>query len=180
MAKRSTPHEALRNWLAKHEPAITPSSAEAARQLAQAWEARPMPQPIRRTRSMPRREFSQHVDTLSTSDSQSPPRETTPDKLTTQEGEPRRRIRGKSHITPSPASPPLSFPANQTFSQDSQSSDGRPEPHGCWDEIYEVMRRPVLVDRHSPRELKVLWQKLVMQPLTAEQSRTDVYPVARI
>ena len=40
------------------------------------------------------------------------------------------------------------------------------------------MRKPVLVDRHIPRELKALWQKLVLQFLTTEQSRTDVYPIA--
>ena len=40
------------------------------------------------------------------------------------------------------------------------------------------MRKPVLVDRHIPRELKTLWQRLVMQLLTEEQSRTDVYPIA--
>ena len=36
----------------------------------------------------------------------------------------------------------------------------------------------MLVDRHTPRELKTLWQKLVLQLLTTEQSRTDVYPIA--
>ena len=61
---------------------------------------------------------------------------------------------------------------------DSQSSEGRPEPYGCWDEIYDVLRQPVLVDRHIPRELQTLWQRLVMQLLNAEQSRTDVYPIA--
>ena len=35
-----------------------------------------------------------------------------------------------------------------------------------------------LVDRHIPRELQTLWQRLVMQLLTSEQSRTDVYPIA--
>ena len=50
VAKRNTPHEALRYWLAKHEPAIEPQSVEAARQLAQEWEAFPVPQPIRRTK----------------------------------------------------------------------------------------------------------------------------------
>ena len=40
------------------------------------------------------------------------------------------------------------------------------------------MRRPVLVDRHIPRELKTLWQRLVMQLLTEEQSRADVYHIA--
>ena len=53
VAKRSTPQDALRNWLNKHENAIKPTSAEAARQLAKEWEAFPMPQPIKRTRSMP-------------------------------------------------------------------------------------------------------------------------------
>ena len=33
VAKRPTPHDALRNWLTKHEPAIEPESVEAARQL---------------------------------------------------------------------------------------------------------------------------------------------------
>ena len=47
-----------------------------------------------------------------------------------------------------------------------------------WDELYPVMRRPVLVDRHIPRELKALWQKIVLQLLTTEQSRTDVYSIA--
>ena len=28
VAKRATPHEALRNWLAKHEPAITSSPSD--------------------------------------------------------------------------------------------------------------------------------------------------------
>ena len=72
----------------------------------------------------------------------------------------------------------LSRPASQTPTQDSQSSKDRPEPYGCWDELYEVMRRPVLVDRHIPRGLKTLWQRLVMSLLTEEQSRTDVYPIA--
>ena len=53
-----------------------------------------------------------------------------------------------------------------------------PEPYGCWDEIYDVLRQPVLVDRHIARELQTLWQRLVMQLLTSEQSRTDVYPIA--
>ena len=60
----------------------------------------------------------------------------------------------------------------------SQSSEGRHEPYGCWDDLYDVMRRPVLVDRHIPRELKTLWQRLVMQLLSLDQSRTDVYPIA--
>ena len=55
--KRPTPHEALRNWLTKHEQAIEPASAEAARQLAKEWEEFPMPQPIRRTRGLPPREI---------------------------------------------------------------------------------------------------------------------------
>ena len=50
VAKRPTPHEALRYWLDKHEPAIEPQSVGAARQLAQAWEEFPVPQPIRRTK----------------------------------------------------------------------------------------------------------------------------------
>ena len=58
VAKRSTPQDALRNWLNKHENAIKPASAEAARQLAKEWEAFPMPQPIKRTRSMPPRRVS--------------------------------------------------------------------------------------------------------------------------
>ena len=57
VAKRNTPHEALRYWLAKHEPAIEPQSVEAARQLAQEWEECPVPQPIRRTKSLPPREL---------------------------------------------------------------------------------------------------------------------------
>ena len=40
------------------------------------------------------------------------------------------------------------------------------------------MRRPVLVDRHIPRELRALWQKITVQLLTSEQSRTDVYPIS--
>ena len=32
--------------------------------------------------------------------------------------------------------------------------------------------------RHIPRELKALWQKIMIQLLTTEQSRTDVYPIA--
>ena len=55
VAKRSTPHEALRNWLTKHENAIQPASVEAARQLANEWEAFPVPQPARKTRSLPPR-----------------------------------------------------------------------------------------------------------------------------
>ena len=125
------PHEALRNWLTKHENAIEPESAEAARQLAKEWEAYPVPQPTRKT-------------------------------------------------TPTPACPNMAgtCPAESQNSMDSQSSEGRPEPYGCWDEIYDVLRQPVLVDRHIPRELQTLWQRLVMQLLTAEQSRTDVYPIA--
>ena len=53
VAKRSTPHEALRNWQTKHENAIQPASVEAARQLAKEWEAFPVPQPTRKTRSFP-------------------------------------------------------------------------------------------------------------------------------
>ena len=93
VAKRSTPQNALRNWLNKHESAIQPASAEAARQLAKEWEAFPMLQPIRRTRSMPPREIQSM-----TSDSPvdgSPPRETPPSQ--SQPDPPiRRRLRGKT------------------------------------------------------------------------------------
>ena len=61
---------------------------------------------------------------------------------------------------------------------DSQDSEGRPEPYGCWDEIYDVLRKPVLVDRNIPRELKTLWQRVVIQLLATDQSRTDLYPIA--
>ena len=61
VAKRSTPHDALRNWLNKHENAIQPASVEAARQLAKEWEALPMPQPTRRTRSLPPRVAKSHA-----------------------------------------------------------------------------------------------------------------------
>ena len=87
-------------------------------------------------------------------------------------------MRGKSQAVPASSTTALPCPASQTLSQDSQSSEGRPEPYGCWDEIYEVMRKLVLVDRHIPLELKALWQQLTMQLLTTEQSRTDVYPIA--
>ena len=115
-------------------------SPHAARQLAQAWEEHPMPQPLRRTRSVP-------------------PREETQTKVTQDEGEPRRRIRGKSQLIHPPSPPPSPCPASQTVSQDSQSSEGRTEAYGCWGEIYDVMRKPVLVDRHVPRELKALWHR---------------------
>ena len=36
----------------------------------------------------------------------------------------------------------------------------------------------VLVDRNIPRESKTLWQRLVLQLLSHDQSRTDVYPIA--
>ena len=106
-----------------------------------------------------------------------PPREATqPDSQ--RSADTRRRIRGKSQPLTPLNTPPLACPASPAPTQDSQSSEDRPEPYGCWDEIYEVMRKPVLVDRHIPRELKTLWQRLVMSLLTAEQSRTDVYPIA--
>ena len=76
VAKRPTPHEALRNWLAKHENAIEPESVEAARQFATEWEAFPLPQPIRRAKSLPPREFSSM--SLDSSCSGSPPRECSP------------------------------------------------------------------------------------------------------
>ena len=74
VAKRSTPHDALRNWLNKHENAIQPASAEAARQLANEWEAFPVPQPTRRTRSLPPR--GDRTMQSETSLESSPPRET--------------------------------------------------------------------------------------------------------
>ena len=36
----------------------------------------------------------------------------------------------------------------------------------------------MLVDRNVPRELKALWQRVVLQLLSTDQSRTDVYPIA--
>ena len=74
VAKRSTPHDALRNWLNKHENAIQPESAEAARQLAKEWEAFPMPQPVRRTRSLPPREIQSMTSDASLDNS--PPKAT--------------------------------------------------------------------------------------------------------
>ena len=192
VAKRSTPHEALRNWLAKHEHAIEPESVEAARQLAQEWEAFPIPQPIRRARSLPPREFSSmSLDSPCNSGSpreksptlQGPPCDSQPPRENTQptsqqDSIPRKRLRSKtSQVPPSPAASDL-CPADTQDSMASQTSEGRPEPYGCWDEIYDVLRRPVLIDRHIPRELKTLWQRLVMQLITSEQSRTDVYPIA--
>ena len=175
VAKRPTPHEALRNWLTKHEPAIEPDSAEAARQLAKAWEEFPIPQPIRRTRSLPHREIKSMMS--ETSLDSSPPRET---PLSGSQPDPpvRKRLRGKTSLPSSPTSPPRFCPADAPDAPASQSSEGRPEPYGCWDEIYDVLRKPVLVDRNIPRELKTLWQRLVLQLLSTDQSRTDVYPIA--
>ena len=93
VAKRPTPHEALRNWLTKHEPAIEPDSAEAARQLAKAWEEFPVPQPIRRTRSLPPREM--RSITQETLTDPSPPRET-PKSNSQPEPPVRKRLRGKT------------------------------------------------------------------------------------
>ena len=76
VAKRPTPHEALRNWLTKHENAIKPESAEAARQLAKKWEVFPVPQPTRKSRSLPPREMSSM--SLESSYNNSPPRELPP------------------------------------------------------------------------------------------------------
>ena len=165
-----------------------------ARQLAKAWEEFPVPKkPLRRARSLPLRETSSM--SLDSSCSHSPPRESapmkseshpqgTPPREDTQPSQmtaehPRGRLRGKTQPTPSSISSSQECPADSQDSLASQSSDGRPEPYGCWDELYDVLRRPVLaVDRHIPRELKTLWQRLVMQLLTQDQSRTDVYPIA--
>ena len=175
VAKRPTPHEALRNWLTKHEPAIEPESVDAARQLAQAWEEFPVPQPIRRTRSLPPREIESMVHTQTTNSNTPWEKQTSnsqPEPLT------RRRLRGKTSLPPSPPSPNSFCPAEPIDDPDSQDSEGRPEPYGCWDEIYDILRKPVLVDRHVPRELKTLWQRVVIQLLDTEQSRTDLYPIA--
>ena len=58
------------------------------------------------------------------------------------------------------------------------TQNGRHEPYGCWDDAYEVLRKPVLVDRHTPRELRALWQQIALKLLTVEQSRTDPYPIS--
>ena len=163
-----TPNEALRNWLTKHEPAVEPDSAEAVRQLAKAWEEFPVPQPIRRTRSLPPRETKSMMS--ETSLDNSPPRET-PQSCSPPDPPVRKRLRGKTSLPSSPTSPPRFCPADPPDAPASQSSEGRPEPYGCWDEIYDVLRKPVLVDRNIPRELKTLWQRLVLQLLSTDQSR---------
>ena len=175
VAKRSTPHEAQRNWLNKHENAIQPASVEAARQLAKEWEAFPMPQPTRKTRSLPPR-VKKTMQSETSLDS-SPPRET-PQSHSQPDPPVRRRLRGKTPTLASPGSPPRFCPADSSHGLESQQSEGRPEPYGCWDEIYDVLRKPVLVDRNIPGELKTLWQRLVLQLLSHDQSRTDVYPIA--
>ena len=114
--------------------------------------------------------------TLESPPSNNPPREDTPTTSQT-EGIPRRRLRGKTQLAPSSLAPSQACPADSHDSIGSQSSEGRPEPYGCWDELYDVLRRPVL-DSHIPRELKTLWQHFVMQLLTLDQSWTDVYPIA--
>ena len=152
VAKRSTPQDALRNWLNKHENAITPASVEAARQLAKEWENYPMPQPIRRTRSMPPRE-SQAMTPEPLAMETSPPRET-PVSQSQIDPPPRRRLRGKTPAQSSPGSPPRFCPADSSHGIESQHSEGMAEPYGCWDEIYDVLRKPVLVDRHIPRGIE--------------------------
>ena len=107
----------------------------------------------------------------------SPPRET-PASQSQTDPPPRRRLRSKTPAQSSPGSPPRFCPADSSHGIESQHSEGIPEPYGCWDEIYDVLRKPVLVDRNIPRELKTLWQRTVLQLLCAEQSRTDVYPIA--
>ena len=152
VAKRSTPQDALRNWLKKHENAIKPSSAEAARQLAREWEAFPISQPIKRSRSMPPRE-SQSMMSESPMLEGSPPRET-PASQSQTDPPPRRRLRGKTPAQSSPGSPPRFCPADSSHGIESQHSEGIPEPYGCWDEIYDVLRKPVLVERNIPPEIK--------------------------
>ena len=107
----------------------------------------------------------------------SPPRET-PQSWSQPDPPVRIRLRGKTSLISSPTSPTRFCPADPPQDPDSQTSEGRPQPYGCWDEIYDVLRKPVLVDRIVPRELKTLWQRVVLQLLSTDQSRTDVYPIA--
>ena len=176
-AKRSTPQDALRNWLNKHENAITPASVEAARQLAKEWENYPMP--------LTHQANSQHASPGESGYDAGAPRHGEPAlpgrhpaSQSQNDPPPRRRLRGKTPAQSSPGSPPRFCPADSSHGIESQHSEGMAEPYGCWDEIYDVLRKPVLVDRNIPRELKTLWQRTVLQLLCAEQSRTDVYPIA--
>ena len=180
VASRPTESQALDLWISKHGHEITADSLYAARQLLAQWVAyngpgqawrdgrkRGLSQP---QKPPPKRAPPQRAN--------SNPPQTSKRRAASSSGPARRqRQKGPSQppSLPQPAGPPEVKAPQGGDTQDSSASQATqptPDELNTWKCIWNLAAKPLVTDRHLPREYVGLWQQVCLQVLR-EQAAPD-------
>ena len=172
VASRPTESLALDLWISKHGHEITPESLEAARQLLEKWVS--YNGPGQTWRDGRKRALSQPADPKA---KKAPPQRATSNPPQQSTGPARRqRKKGPSppDSLPTTAGPPevLSPPGGDTqdYSQPTQ------DELDTWKCIWDLAAKPLVTDRHLPREYVGLWQQVCLQVLREQAAPNDMSP----
>ena len=180
VASRPSESLALDLWISKHGHEITPESLEAARQLLEKWVS--YNGPGQTWRDGRKRALSQPAD--SQAKKTPPPRATSNPpqqpkrKASTSTGPARRqRKKGPSQTgsLPTTAGPPETFsPPGGDTPEHSQPTE---DDLATWKCIWHLAAKPLVTDRHLPREYVGMWQQVCAQVLREQATPEDTRPL---
>ena len=180
VASRPSESLALDLWISKHGHEITPESLEAARQLLEKWVS--YNGPGQTWKDGRKRALSQPAD--SQAKKTPPPRATSNPpqqpkrKAPTSTGPARRqRKKGPSQTgsLPTTAGPPETFsPPGGDTPEHSQPTE---DDLATWKCIWHLAAKPLVTDRHLPREYVGMWQQVCAQVLREQATPEDMSPL---
>ena len=182
VAGRKTPAEALQKWLQKFQEYILPDSQAVLRELHDQWQAHPIPPPPpkasagHRARSAPPSTTHSEEGNLSfgdTGDSQADSPEPP-----SQQSRSNRRVCKKAPPPPFAIDPAPPAPKEEAARQPISSNGGRSNAQDTltWDQISELARKPMSVERYLPRPCKGLFEQVLARCLTDEGSSNNPMP----
>ena len=181
VAGRKTPAEALQKWLQKFQEYILPDSQAVLRELHDQWQAHPIPPPPpkasagHRARSAPPSTV-QHDDGSMNTGGNGDSQADSPDSLS-QQSRSNRRVCKKA---PPPSHEGNNPPVPQEDAARQNTSSGgescNPPVVLTWDQISELARKPMAVERHLPRPCKGLFEQVLARCLQSEGPSNNPVP----
>ena len=185
VASRPTESQALELWISKHGHEITAESLHAARQLSAQWVTYNGPGQAwrdgrKRGLSQPQKPPPKRAPPERAS---SNPPQTSKRRAASSSGPARRqRQKGPSQPTslPTPQGPPEAKAPPGGDSQSSEHSQSTQQPSqdalATWRCIWDLAAKPLVTDRHLPREFVGLWQQTCLQVLREPAAPQDLSP----
>ena len=181
VAGRKTPAEALQKWLQKFQEYILPDSQAVLRELHAQWQAHPIPPPPpkasagHRARSAPPSTV-QHDDGSMNTGGNGDSQADSPDSLSQQSRSNRRVCKKAPPPSHEGNNPPV--PQEDAARQNTSSSGESCNPPVVltWDQISELARKPMAVERHLPRPCKGLFEQVLARCLQSEGSPNNPVP----